>query len=211
MRGTLCSRQVFVLFFLCLWLFIASPGIVMAHKVNIYAYAEKGMIYTESYFGDGSRVKNATIGVFNSESGKKMFDVKTDNSGCANFKIPGPFPVKLVLNASMGHRNSYVIKKKEIMEGLGMEQVPRPVVTVKHESAGRTAPDADRRFSSEECREITSMVDMVVERRLQPIKRMLLDIRQSSDKPGVSEILGGIGYIMGLMGIALYFKSRQKK
>jgi len=38
---------------------------------------------------------------------------------------------------------------------------------------------------------------------------MLADIRQ--DTPSVGDIFAGIGYILGLVGIAAYVQSRKKK
>jgi len=47
-----------------------------------------------------------------------------------------------------------------------------------------------------------------VRRELEPVKRMLVDMNQAG--PGMTEIIGGIGYILGLFGIVAYMKSRKK-
>lgn len=59
--------------------------------------------------------------------------------------------------------------------------------------------------------EIEIIVDRTLEKKLKPIKNILIQIQESSSKPGISEILGGIGYILGLMGIIMYFKSKAGK
>jgi nickel transport protein len=38
---------------------------------------------------------------------------------------------------------------------------------------------------------------------------MVADLEQKG--PTMNEIVGGIGYIFGLMGVAIYFSSRKKK
>ena len=53
------------------------------------------------------------------------------------------------------------------------------------------------------------MIESVLDRKLQPITRMLADIRQEG--PDVRDIFAGIGYILGLVGIAVYVQNRKKK
>jgi hypothetical protein len=48
-------------------------------------------------------------------------------------------------------------------------------------------------------------------RELGRIKREITVLRQQLDKPGITEIMGGIGYILGLFGVAAYTASRKKK
>ncbi len=48
-------------------------------------------------------------------------------------------------------------------------------------------------------------------RELGRIKREIAVLSQQLDKPGISEIMGGIGYIIGLFGVAAYIASRKKK
>jgi nickel transport protein len=57
--------------------------------------------------------------------------------------------------------------------------------------------------------ELEAIIETVLDRKLKPITRMLADIRQ--DTPSVGDIFAGIGYILGLVGIAAYVQSRKKK
>ncbi len=52
-------------------------------------------------------------------------------------------------------------------------------------------------------------VQAVVRRELEPVKQMLANMSQSG--PGVTEVIGGIGYILGLFGMVAYMKSRKNK
>lgn len=45
---------------------------------------------------------------------------------------------------------------------------------------------------------------------LRQVKRELVMLRQQREKPGLREIVGGIGYIMGLLGVATYVASKKK-
>jgi nickel transport protein len=86
-----------------------------AHKVNIFAYSENGKIYTESYFPDGRPVEGGTIDVLDSQS-HKLAEFKTDKEGKCSFPIPKMDDLTIVINASMGHRNTFLLKKSELGE-----------------------------------------------------------------------------------------------
>ncbi|MFZ3047146.1 MAG: carboxypeptidase regulatory-like domain-containing protein [Desulfatirhabdiaceae bacterium] len=86
---------------------------VQAHKVNIFAYVEGGNIYTESYFPDGKPVESGTIEVFDSQK-QKVASGMTDKDGKCVFPVPKKDDLTIFINASMGHKNSYLLKRSEI-------------------------------------------------------------------------------------------------
>jgi nickel transport protein len=53
---------------------------------------------------------------------------------------------------------------------------------------------------------LEAMIERALDQKLQPIAKMLAETR--AQNVTLQDIIGGIGYILGLMGIALYFKSR---
>ena len=56
--------------------------------------------------------------------------------------------------------------------------------------------------------EIKALMDQALDTKLAPIVRMLAD---SVDRgPTIGDIVGGLGYIVGLMGVALYATNRRK-
>ena len=54
--------------------------------------------------------------------------------------------------------------------------------------------------------EIESIVDAALDAKLSPIKRMLAE--QTEAGPNLRDIIGGIGWIFGLIGVAAYFRRR---
>jgi nickel transport protein len=59
---------------------------------------------------------------------------------------------------------------------------------------------------------LTRIVEQAVERavdsRMAPVKRLLLESARQG--PGPTEIVGGIGYIVGLFGVAAFLSARRK-
>ena len=47
-------------------------------------------------------------------------------------------------------------------------------------------------------------------RELKQLKRDLAALSQKMEEPGMSEIFGGIGYILGIFGVAAYVASRRR-
>lgn len=106
------TKTVPVLMMLLVFLLLAVPA--MAHKVNIFAYVENNIVYTESYFPDGRKVESGTIEVLNG-AGTKLLEGKTDQEGLFSFPLPAiKEDLTIVVNASMGHKNSYLLKKADM-------------------------------------------------------------------------------------------------
>lgn len=172
-----------------------------AHKVNIFAYVEREKIYTESYFNDGKKCVDSKIEVFDNQENKLLEGI-TDEEGAFSFEIPpGDGDLKLVLTASMGHRAEYIIQADELgnINGLIEEKIEEPVSAVSPE------------VSSFDLKEIQSLIEDALDEKLKPIMSEVREIKKSQeDRISPTEIIGGIGYIIGIFGIVAYFLSRKK-
>lgn len=89
----------------------AFAPLALGHKVNIFAYVEGDNIYTESYFSDGRPVQGGKIEILNSE-GIRVLEGTTDEEGKFSAPVPmGNNDLDVVLNASMGHKSSFLLKR----------------------------------------------------------------------------------------------------
>ena len=102
--------------FVTTFVILLLSGTALAHKVNLFAYAEGGKIYTESYFPDGKPVEGGKVMVYDSQDNLILEGV-TDNEGLFNFDIPKIDDFNIVINATMGHKNSFKLKKAEVEAG----------------------------------------------------------------------------------------------
>jgi nickel transport protein len=73
-------------------------------------------------------------------------------------------------------------------------------------SAVRPHPPASELSSGE----LQALVQDAVRREVAPLKEELLHLNQRLSRPGLTEILGGLGYIVGLTGVALWAGGRRK-
>jgi nickel transport protein len=216
-------RFSFIILFLTAIILIGSHVPALAHKVMIFAWVEGDTVFTESKFSGGKKVLHAPVVIFDKD-GKKLLEGKTDNKGEFSFKIPKVTDLRIVLNAAMGHKAEWTIPESEIREAgaiVEKKSAPEPsgpipvelskeevqqIVIVKKKGAPEPSGPIAVGLSKEEVQKI---VEDSLDKKLRPIVRMMTESKNT--KPSLTEIIGGIGYIFGLMGIALYFKNRGKK
>jgi len=200
----------------CCLLFVPLAN---AHKVSIFAYAENGSVHSESYFVDGTKVKNSVLDVFDGNDGTKLLEGKTDEEGKFSFQIPRATSLKLVLHASMGHQAEFTLGEDEVRAAMDAKQ-PLKASSVKSPSpsAVSAANKTPKKESAKaaECNglsesDIETIVGSAVDKKIQPLMRMLVQLQEGSGKPKFTEIIGGIGYIIGILGIVAYFKGRRSR
>ena len=201
------SLKVTIFFlFIVLYLAMTAPG-ALAHKVLLTAYVEGDTVFVEGGFSDGTSCKNAGIEVFD-PSGKKLLEGKTNEKGEFSFKPPQKTDLKLVLNAGMGHMGEYTVPADELPDMTGGQAARAEAMPALAAAESRKPSETSEAVSRIDPKEIESIVDRVIQKRLRPLIQL---VAKSQRKTGFSptEIFGGIGYILGLMGIAMYFRYRK--
>lgn len=191
-----------------------------AHKVNVFAYAEDGRVHAECYFVDGTRCAGSKVTVEDSK-GMVVSEGVTDSQGMYVIDIPKADALKVVLHAGMGHQNDFTLSADEVKAAYkGNYHDPSKEKTktavkrtadvkgppVKAPQAGKAAAPQPACADTDA---IKAAVDEAVEARLKPMYKMLSDMREEASRPKLTDAIGGIGYIMGIMGIIMYFKSRK--
>ncbi len=186
------------LIFLILMIGAVTTPAAFAHKVNIFAYVEGDTVYTESYFPDGKKVKGGLIEVYDSQE-QKLLEGRTDKDGQFSFKPPGRDDLKIVLIASMGHKNSYSLSADELPQTMGAQNLPE-IKPQESETKATAQVDLER---------LRRIIDNSLDEKLRPIMRQLTKTRQK--EVSFTQVASGIGYVFGLMGIIFYFLGKKKK
>ncbi len=212
------NRVCLVVFNLVIAFLLLLPLELHAHKVSIYAYSGDGMVHSESYFADGSKCRNCVVEVFDNKTGKKLLEGKTDENGKFSFEIPSAASLKLILKAGAGHQGVYLLSEKEMGGNLSNYKTPDTAAspTKKPENI-KSKPSEDKDDYGVAVKgggclspaELELVVNKAVEAKLQPVMSQLAMIQENTGKARAAEIIGGIGYIFGIMGIIMYFKGRK--
>ncbi len=208
--------------FTLILLFVFSADFASAHRVVIFAWTEGNMVFTQSQFSDGRKVSNGLVQVFDFND-NLLLKGKTDPNGDFSFKIPEITALNIVLNAGMGHQGHWKLSEKEIKTSMGIsDQKPAPEkndtrtditkTAQKEPSVSLTAGENNKNPDSAlllDKKQLEQIIEKVLDKKIHPITRMLAQMQNKG--PSVNDIFGGIGYILGLMGVAAFFLSKKKK
>ncbi|TDO92173.1 nickel transport protein [Halanaerobium saccharolyticum] len=176
--------------FLFLAVLLFSTSAVLAHGVHLDAYVEGDKIIAEASFSGGAAIKNSEINIYD-EHGHLLNTSQTDENGIAEFKIPVLEDLRLVLNDNLGHQAQYIIERSKL--------------PAEFQSSDPESKRGAANVVSEE--QLRKIVREELNKKLAPINHNLVKLANSG--PGMTEIIGGIGYIFGLMGLYFYFKKRE--
>ncbi len=169
----------------------------LAHKITVFGYVEQGVVKTESMFSGGRVAQDCSLSI--DSGGGSVFIGKTDERGLLDFPVPDQAEgFDLVVVCGDGHRGSWRIEAEEFVAmgaTPGGDMSAKDAVSVSA-TVPVTVPSDFRRILREE---LTA--------ELGPINRQLTKLRQ--DKISLADIMGGLGYFLGLAGLASYMRFRK--
>jgi nickel transport protein len=199
--------RVFIAWIIIIFI-TASP--IYAHKLNIFAFVVDDTVFTESHSADGTPVQGGVIKVVDNE-GLLLLNGETDEGGLFSFRIPKRVDLTIILEESTGHRASYRLSAAQLAVGSHISE-SKGAHAEPHET-GNSDHDAMESTGAErviEIEDIRSVVAEEVAKQLEPLHKGIARLQKEGRLP-VREIFAGIGYILGLMGLVMYFQSRRKK
>jgi len=180
------------------------PAPAFAHKLNVYAQVQGTMIVGRVYFSGDAPAKQAEV-VARDPSGRELGRTKTDADG--NFTLPARVKVEHRITAETpdGHAASYPLSAAELPDGLAADA---PLSTAQPQGAGKetSPPDTAADPNIESASVAANLV--ALEKQVASLRAQ---IDQSEQRLRLHDLLGGIGYILGLAGVALYLRSRSTR
>jgi nickel transport protein len=186
---------------------ILSLSPAHAHRVNVFCWVEGKTIHCQSSFAGGDPVQNGELSV-RTQSGETLLSGKTDKQGKFSFSTPAADQgdLRVTVQAGMGHKGAWPIKSGEyIPENEKSGKSSGDKTQTGKEKPKKSMP-ADA-FSTANADGLQAVVQNALQKELAPVKKELARLRQ--DRITLQDILSGLGYILGLMGIALYFKAKK--
>jgi nickel transport protein len=217
MPETCPAKLCFAVFFLSCLILLNSGLWCEAHKVNMFASAEGNVISGSVYFTTGGNPKNAVIFV-QDKDGTLIREITADEQGQFTFTAEARQDYVFVLELADGHRTSFTVKAEELSETLPSSESEAPSETheqrISAETAQQASPGAaesapaNPNNSQLSAEELEKIVDKAVARQVRPLREQL---DHYEAKIRLHDILGGIGYIIGLMGLGYFLRARKKR
>jgi nickel transport protein len=180
-----------------------------AHRVNVFAWVEGDTVRTESSFPGGREVNGGQVVVYDDETGEKLLAGRTDDKGKFSFPVPRKTSLRIELTAGMGHKNEWIVPAEEILAASGLSGPnPAPSAGERGESADSKAVVEPAGGQEVPSARIEAAVEKVLDRKLAPMVKMMAELRQR--RTSLADVVGGIGYIIGLAGLGAYIHYRRK-
>jgi len=187
-----------------------------AHKVKVFAAAEDATITGYVYFPGGGRARNAPVKVFDTE-GNKLGQTTTDDEG--EFAFTPKFRCDHVFRYDVGdgHQAQWTVEAGELL--LTLPAPPGSAAVTGEQPAASPPRPVDSQAAGPplgvvEGADIERVVAEAVRAELAPLRAQVARCREEIEQYGAGvrahDILGGIGYIMGLVGIVLYVTAKRK-
>jgi nickel transport protein len=183
------------------------PFSAQAHKISIFAWPEGSEIRGEVKFNGGRKAKNVQIAVQNAADSVVLAETVCNENG--EFRVALPDAVLkmhpdllLVANGGEGHRGEWRLEAKEYASAASAAVSPTAVASSVSPPASTSPAAASdelllRRIISEE-----------LSKGLSPVRKALAE--SHDQEPTLRDILGGMGWIIGLAGMAAWAQSRRQ-
>lgn len=198
MKGKRLTLTLLFCGILCL-VFLAGAPTALAHRLNVFALLEGDCINGEAYFNDGSPAKDSKVLIKNS-TGHVLAEGKTNENGQFSLKLSSPptEAVTVIVEGGVGHRGETTVESPK--NGKKLTTTTKVGSETPEKTTVQDVPSAA----------IEEIIKNAVKEEMEPIRNELIKMNMELSKPKVTEILGGIGYIVGLFGVAFWVKGRSK-
>ena len=192
-------------------IFLSLPPAAWAHRLNVFAFVDGGEIQVESYFSRGNPARQGKVEVTDAATNVALVTGVTNEDGI--FRSPKPDGVRdrghdllVRVNAGEGHEGEWRIPAAE----LGQPSVDAVGVVRQLQGEAAVPPPAAQTGQAVSLapQELEQIITAALEQKLAPIRQMLAD--QYNAGPSLRDIIGGLGWLIGLAGMAAYFKSRRQ-
>jgi nickel transport protein len=181
-----------------LWI-VAAFGVALcagtahAHKLKIFAMGDGKTISGYAYFPGGGRAEGLTVTAL-APDGSTAGQAVTNSEGEFTIPVEARSDYKLVGQTDDGHRAEFVVEAAELSEDLpegGARRAEQPKATAPEPATPTAGTDEVRR-----------LVEQAVGEQVRPLREQL---ESYEEKIRFRDVVGGIGYIIGLAGVAFYF------
>jgi len=181
---------------LFLWL---SAAVAEAHSVYIFAYPENSQICTNSYFGGKAKVIGGRVSMATA-TGAILATAQTDEQGNACFAPPeSSQDLFFTVEAGEGHQAEFKLPASDTEGAFEANQEP-----VGHDVAAASVSSSvptDGGLTRDDLRQALS-----------PIMRKLAEMESAQNsRVNLKDIIGGLGWIIGLAGAGLWATNRKNR
>lgn len=179
-----------------------------AHRLKVFATAEGRKISGYAYFPGGGRAVRVPV-LATGPGGEELGRTTTDEKGCFSLEAKWRCDHTLVVETPDGHKATYRVEAAELpsdlppLGGAGRQGAPRP----QGHGTGEKGQPQVAAGPVKSGQVLEDAVARAVARELRPLREQL---ERYEAKRRLHDIIGGIGYILGISGVAFYLLARRR-
>ncbi len=180
-----------------------------AHKVVLSVYVTGALIEGEVGFSNGDMAPGAVIEVFGPDGALRK-RVTTDEDGFFAFQADDRVDYQLKADLGAGHVAEARVSADELPVALaaaGGAAAAMPGGDPGAVPPGREGPVASGPSSGPAPADLDAIVQEAVAHQIRPLRRQLTAYE---NRVRWTDVLGGLGYIIGLTGLAAYWQARRR-
>jgi nickel transport protein len=225
-------------FLIALSAVLLLPVAASAHKMNVFAWVSGHEILGEVKFSGGRRAKHLPVTLQNAKTKAVLLEGETNDKGEFRFVLSAAIlaakpHLLIVADSGDGHRGDWLIRANEYE---GAEETAEPAAetetdtssiapapsSAREETTAESSPAPPAASSARQQTATTTTVVKTVDQQvlrqivaeevnkaLNPVRRTLAE--NSEHGPTLQDVLGGIGWIVGMAGMAAWMQSRSHK
>lgn len=184
---------------------LAVGGPAFAHKIKLFATAQGTIISGTAYVPGGGRIAGAKV-TARAPDGDILTTALTDEKGAFVLEATRRVDHLLELNTGDGHRATFRIAANQLAATLPPSEDASQSATPAAATTAKPPTAAPVSSLSEEALE--ALVARAVASQINPLRAQL---EAHEERLRVHDILGGLGWIMGLAGLAFFLLGRREQ
>ena len=173
-----------------------TPGAALAHTLKLFATAIGSRIEGSVYFVGGGTAPGARVRIATAD-GTELAVLTTANDGTFAFVASARRDHVIVADSGDGHQARLVVPASRFPPDLPAADGAAATAPVTLVAAGTAPPEA-----------LPALIEEAVARQIAPLRRQ---IEGYEDRVRWRDVLGGLGYIAGLAGLAAWIRARRRR
>jgi len=183
---------------------LLSSLVVHAHNVVGGVYVNGLDIEGEAGFSNGTMANAGTKVKITDQSGTPLGEVETDDQGFFIFTAKKKITHLFEINMGAGHILKMQLPADELPDDLDSGAA----ITNTNSSTNKSLTLVSNVAKGENSQINTLSLEKAIAKQIIPLRK---EIQALKEKSGLRDIIGGIGYIFGLLGLVALIRERRLK
>ncbi len=187
----------------CCTLMMTAIPLAYAHALYVFATANDGVIHGKTYYPSGPAA-GIPVTVFGPND-EVLGTMKSGHDGTFTWTPTKNCDLRFVAETPEGHRGEFTIAAAELPGTLPKSETEPPTAASDGSDRSVGAARSSQQAAAEPPADLQQLVEDAVSREIRPLREQ---IDAAEHRARFRDIVGGIGYIVGVAGLFAFWKSR---